>query len=92
MTSRSRQCGACPIVVQASAPPAIRVQHPVVTTLKSWLATIGWWIREFSGETAYDKYVARHRIEHPDHEPMCARDFWRMRDAEAEHNVQAGCC
>lgn len=64
----------------------------VLASLKSWLETVRWWFREFSGETAYEKYVARHRLEHSEHEPMCARDFWRQRDTDAEHNVQAGCC
>lgn len=48
--------------------------------------------REFTGEAAYDKYVERHRREHPDHEPMSAKEFWRDRAAFAEDNVQTGCC
>ncbi|MDO4607387.1 MAG: YbdD/YjiX family protein [Bowdeniella nasicola] len=48
--------------------------------------------REFTGEAAYDKYVERHRREHPDHEPMSAKEFWRARAAFAENNVQTGCC
>ena len=48
--------------------------------------------RDFTGESAYDKYVERHRREHPDHAPMCEREFWRQRDDEAEKNVKARCC
>ena len=43
--------------------------------------------RDFTGESAYDKYVERHRLEHPDHEPMSARAF----DFD-EENVSSGCC
>ena len=66
---------------------------------KHWAARVGsslrdarrlW--RDFTGESAYDKYVERHRREHPDHEPMSARDFWRTRDDFAEQNVKTGCC
>ncbi|WP_216382476.1 YbdD/YjiX family protein [Arcanobacterium phocae] len=48
--------------------------------------------RAMTGEGAYDAYVERHRREHPDHEPMSEREFWRARADEAERNVQARCC
>lgn len=63
-----------------------------MATLHSWITSVRWWVGEFSGSSAYDKYVARHLREHPGHEPMGAREFWRMRDADAEHHVQTGCC
>lgn len=58
----------------------------------TWLAGLRWWVGEFSGSSAYDKYVARHHQEHPGHPPMTAREFWRLRADEAEHNVQTRCC
>ena len=48
--------------------------------------------RNFTGESAYDKYVERHRLEHPEHEPMSARAFWRARADFDEENVSSGCC
>lgn len=48
--------------------------------------------RDFTGESAYDHYVERHRREHPDHEPMTARQFWRARADFDEENVSTGCC
>ncbi|AYW78423.1 CstA-like transporter-associated (seleno)protein [Propionibacterium acidifaciens] len=48
--------------------------------------------RDFTGESAYDRYVLRHRLEHPGHEPMSERRFWRARIAVDEGNVQSGCC
>ena len=48
--------------------------------------------RDVTGESAYDRYVLRHRLEHPGHEPMSERQFWRARIAVDEENVQSGCC
>ena len=44
------------------------------------------------GSDAYERYVERHRLEHPDHAPMTERAFWRDRADEAEHNVEGRCC
>ncbi|PHP53432.1 YbdD/YjiX family protein [Actinomyces ruminis] len=51
----------------------------------------GLW-RDFTGESAYDRYVERHRREHPDHAPLTARQWWRARAEFDERNVSAGCC
>ena len=48
--------------------------------------------RDFTGESAYDKYVERHRREHPDHEPLSEKEFWRARADFDEENVSTGCC
>lgn len=48
--------------------------------------------RDFTGESAYERYRERHLRDHPDHEPMSEREFWRARDDFAEANVQTGCC
>lgn len=48
--------------------------------------------RDFTGESAYERYVERHRREHPDHEPMSEREFWRACDDFAESNVRTGWC
>ncbi|AFV89494.1 MAG: YbdD/YjiX family protein [Acidipropionibacterium acidipropionici] len=48
--------------------------------------------RDFTGESAYDHYVDRHRAAHPDHEPMGERQFWRERARFQESNVSSGCC
>nr|WP_136314505.1 YbdD/YjiX family protein [Actinomyces procaprae] len=51
----------------------------------------GLW-RDFTGESAYERYVERHRREHPDHAPMSARQWWRARADFEGRNVSAGCC
>ncbi|RLP11072.1 putative selenoprotein [Propionibacterium australiense] len=48
--------------------------------------------RDFTGESAYDRYLLRHRLEHPGHEPMSERQFWRARTDFDEKNVSSGCC
>ena len=48
--------------------------------------------RDFTGESAYDRYVERHRREHPDHEPLSERQWWRARAEFDERNVSTGCC
>ena len=50
----------------------------------------GW--RDFTGESAYEKYVERHRREHPGHAPMTEREFWRARARLREDNPPTGCC
>lgn len=51
----------------------------------------GLW-RDLTGESAYEHYLLRHRLEHPDREPMGERQFWRERARAAERNVSSGCC
>lgn len=51
----------------------------------------GLW-RDLTGESAYEHYLLRHRLEHPNDEPMGERQFWRERDRVAERNVSSGCC
>ena len=48
--------------------------------------------RDLTGESAYDRYVLRHRLEHPGHEPMDERRFGRARIGFDEENVRPGCC
>ena len=48
--------------------------------------------RDMTGESAYDRYVERHRRAHPDHEPLSERQWWRARADVDERNVSTGCC
>jgi uncharacterized short protein YbdD (DUF466 family) len=48
--------------------------------------------RDFTGESAYDRYAERHAREHPGHPPMSEREFWRDRARFDEDNVSTGCC
>ena len=56
------------------------------------LSGIAWYLREVSGESAYDRYVEHLRREHPDEPVMTRRDFERRRQDAREARPQARCC
>lgn len=66
--------------------------HPGLARARELAGSVRELWREFTGESAYDRYVLRHRLEHPDHEPMDERRFWRARSEFAEQTVHSGCC
>ncbi|GAA2181804.1 hypothetical protein GCM10009785_18380 [Brooklawnia cerclae] len=76
-------------VVGGTRPP--RVRH-AWARFRETVATARVLWRDFTGESAYDRYLERHRREHPDHEPMTGREFWRARARFDEDNVSSGCC
>jgi len=51
-----------------------------------------WYLREVSGESAYDRYVAHVRRDHPGEPVMSRRDFERRRQNARENQTQARCC
>ena len=71
----------------SEAPPSTRGAR----IRAGWRAIRALW-RDFTGESAYDRYVERHRRQHPDHEPVSSREFWRARARFDEENVSTGCC
>ncbi|PJM72896.1 hypothetical protein CS006_06450 [Bifidobacterium primatium] len=63
-----------------------------MTTIRdTWHEFRAFW-RDLTGENAYERYVERHRRNHPDHEPMSEREFWRARDDFNETHQSTGCC
>lgn len=58
---------------------------------KAW-RHVTWYVGQLMGDSAYENYLARHRVRHPDHEPMSKREFWRDRIAFDETNHSTGCC
>jgi uncharacterized short protein YbdD (DUF466 family) len=56
------------------------------------VAGVRWYLREVSGESAYDRYVEHVRREHPDAAVMSRRDFERWRQDDRENNPRARCC
>ncbi|MFD4245279.1 CstA-like transporter-associated (seleno)protein [Streptomyces sp. NPDC058525] len=65
-----------------------------MTALRERLARVRYFVREFSGEAAYDRYVAHARGHDPDAQVMTRRAFERARtDArEADPREGFGCC
>ena len=53
---------------------------------------VRWYLREVSGESAYDRYVQHMRRDHPDQPVMSRRDFERRRQDAREARPQARCC
>lgn len=58
---------------------------------RGWRAVSGF-VADLMGDSGYDRYLARHRLEHPGHEPLDARSWWRLRAEAAERQVHHGCC
>jgi uncharacterized short protein YbdD (DUF466 family) len=56
------------------------------------LRSVVWYLREVTGETAYDRYLEHHRREHSGDEPMSRREFERRRADAADERPQARCC
>jgi uncharacterized short protein YbdD (DUF466 family) len=61
-------------------------------TVKDVVTGVRWYLREVSGESAYDRYVAHMRREHPGQPVMSRRDFERRRQDWREENPRARCC
>jgi uncharacterized short protein YbdD (DUF466 family) len=49
------------------------------------------YLKEISGENAYDRYLAVHARTHPDKPPMSRKDFYRKRMDEKYNNPGSRC-
>jgi len=49
------------------------------------------YLKEVSGENAYDHYLRRHRATHPGKPPMSRREFYRRRQDERFSNPGSRC-
>ena len=50
------------------------------------------YLREASGETAYDRYVEHRRRDHPGDPVMSRREYERWRMDQRDANPSARCC
>jgi len=58
-------------------------------------APVRWYIREFMGDSAYERYLARFAADHPvgqfcEHRPLSEKEFWRQR--VDNQPLDARCC
>jgi uncharacterized short protein YbdD (DUF466 family) len=60
--------------------------------LRDAYSGLRWYLREVSGESAYDRYVAHMRRDHPDQPVMSRRDYECGRQDERNENPRARCC
>jgi len=61
-------------------------------TVRRLLGLVRWYLRELTGETAYDRYVERHRLAHPGAPVMPRREFERWRTDRGDEHPRARCC
>jgi uncharacterized short protein YbdD (DUF466 family) len=61
-------------------------------TARRMLSGVRWYLREVSGESAYDRYVAHMRADHPAQPVMTRREFERRRQDDRDARPQARCC
>lgn len=64
----------------------------IVDAVRRGAVSVRWYVREFFGDSAYERYLVHHAATHPDHPALSEREFWRMRDRDAESQVISGCC
>ncbi len=50
-----------------------------------------WYLKEISGENAYDRYLEKHRATHPGKEPLGRGEFYRRRQDEKYVNPGSRC-
>ncbi|MBK8447287.1 MAG: YbdD/YjiX family protein [Micropruina sp.] len=63
-----------------------------MTALARGWRTLSGFVGDLLGDSAYDRYVQRHRVQHPGQPPLDARAWWRQRADAAESAVQERCC
>jgi uncharacterized short protein YbdD (DUF466 family) len=62
----------------------------VIAALRRAGAGVRWYLRELTGEAAYDHYLDRHCRDHPGAAPLTRREFEKHRTDRAA--VQPRCC
>ena len=48
-------------------------------------------LRGVTGDDAYDKYLAHHKLNHPDQEPVSPSEFFKAQ-LDQKFNCVNGCC
>ena len=64
----------------------------MTATFRQGARWLRWYLREVSGESAYDRYVQHARAEHPDRRVLSRRQFERQRMDDRDARPQARCC
>ena len=60
--------------------------------VRQGLRGLAWYLREVSGESAYDRYVEHMRRDHPEQLVMSRREYERERMRMRDQNPRARCC
>jgi uncharacterized short protein YbdD (DUF466 family) len=70
----------------------VRPVPAVTPPLRRSARWLRWYLREVSGESAYDRYCAHARAEHPDVQPLPRREFERRRMDQRDERPESRCC
>jgi uncharacterized short protein YbdD (DUF466 family) len=60
--------------------------------IRRGLSGLAWYLREVSGESAYDRYVTHRQRLHPGEPVMTPAEFWRWRMDDRDRRPSARCC
>ncbi len=63
-----------------------------MTVLHRWGRGLRWYLREVTGESAYDRYVAHEHAAHPGAPVLDRRTFERRRQDDYGSRPQQRCC
>jgi uncharacterized short protein YbdD (DUF466 family) len=61
-------------------------------TTRQLLAGVRWYLREVTGESGYDRYVAHQRRDHAGQPVMTRREYERRRQDDRDARPRARCC
>ncbi|WP_405996853.1 YbdD/YjiX family protein [Streptomyces sp. NBC_00829] len=56
------------------------------------LTELRWYVREFTGEAAYERYCERHRRHHPSAPEPTRREYEHMRTRHQDSHPSSRCC
>ena len=59
---------------------------------RGWGATIRWYVHSVMGDAHYERYLAHHRLNHPDCTPLTKREYYRERTDRQDRNPGVRCC
>ncbi|WP_460303642.1 YbdD/YjiX family protein [Actinocorallia aurea] len=54
-----------------------------------WLRSLWRLLREFTGDSAYERYLAHRAVAHPGEPVLSEKRFWRLR---TDSRPSSGCC
>ncbi|WP_340381670.1 YbdD/YjiX family protein [Streptomyces sp. SS7] len=63
-----------------------------MTVVREVVGVLRRYVRELTGEAAYDRYCARHRRRHPQAPVPTRREYQRMRELRSEGASPGRCC
>ncbi|MCK8433469.1 YbdD/YjiX family protein [Streptomyces sp. D2-8] len=60
--------------------------------IRRWARAVRWYLRELTGEAAYDRHCERHRRHHPLAPVPTRREYQVLRTRHQESRTHSRCC